>query len=160
MQFRNYLSNVSPVDSFYPQRLVQTYAQQSFSHSWLSWKSKRHWEYRTTLLISRLPLLMHLWNAYDMKEKMTEEATMLHFEGLAVLVEESGWNQVWEHTLSRILLSEFGGEKLMFPTDSLVAVYHQIFSLWRFLCKFIDIYLVAVLHVSLKRMWKTKACQR
>jgi hypothetical protein len=31
---------------------------------------------------------MHLWNAYDMKEKMTEEATMLHFEGLAVLEEE------------------------------------------------------------------------
>jgi hypothetical protein len=29
--------------------------------------------------ISRLPLLMPLWNAYDMKEKMTEEATMLHF---------------------------------------------------------------------------------
>jgi hypothetical protein len=31
---------------------------------------------------------MHLWNAYDMKEKMTGEATMLYFEGLAVLVEE------------------------------------------------------------------------
>jgi len=28
--------------------------------------------------------------------------------------------------------------------------------LWRFFCKFINIYLVAVLQVSLKRMWKTK----
>jgi hypothetical protein len=31
---------------------------------------------------------MHLWNASDMKEKMTEEATVLLLEGLAVLVEE------------------------------------------------------------------------